>query len=126
MRNFIKPLKIGGVECPNNLVLAPMAGISDPPFRRMCIKSGAGLVVAEMVSALALKHGSAKTGRMLRIFPGEHPVSMQIFGSDPGAIAEAALMAAESGADIVDINAGCPVNKILKSGSGALLMPIAL
>lgn len=116
------PLKIGGVELKNNLVLAPMAGITDAPFRLLCLEGGAGLVCAEMVSAEALKHGSSKTGKMLEIDPRERPVSMQIFGSTPESIALAAQKAEAAGADIIDINAGCPVKKINKSGAGCVLI----
>lgn len=122
MPRHIRPLKIGSVTCPNNLVLAPMAGITDAPFRTMCLEGGAGLVTGEMISAAALKFANPKTMKMLKPDPDEHPVSIQIFGSDEAAIEKAARMAQSAGADIVDINAGCPEKKILRSGSGALLM----
>ncbi len=118
----IPPLRIGSFTAPNNLVLAPMAGITDAPFRMLCLKGGAGLVCAEMVSAHALHYGNPKSGRMLAVHPDEHPVSMQIFGSDEATIAAAARQAQEQGADIVDINAGCPVKKINKAGAGCVLM----
>ncbi len=120
--SFIKPLKLGGFTCPNNLVLAPMAGITDAPFRIMCLKGGAGLVCAEMVSASALKYSNAKSVRMLEVDKKEHPVSMQVFGGDAQTIAEACRLAQESGADIIDINAGCPVKKVNKAGAGCVLM----
>lgn len=120
--SFIKPLKLGGFTCPNNLVLAPMAGITDAPFRIMCLKGGAGLVCAEMVSASALKYSNAKSVRMLAVDNKEHPVSMQVFGGDAQTIAEACRLAQESGADIIDINAGCPVKKVNKAGAGCVLM----
>ena len=120
--NIIHPLTIGTVVLPNNLVLAPMAGITDSPFRVLCLKGGAGLVCAEMVSAHALHFGSPKSGRMLQVNPQEHPVSMQIFGSDEETISAAARQAQAAGADIVDINAGCPVKKINKAGAGCVLM----
>ncbi|MCX5783388.1 MAG: tRNA-dihydrouridine synthase family protein, partial [Elusimicrobia bacterium] len=116
------PVKIGGVLCPSDIFLAPMAGISDSPFRQMCLKGGAGLVVGEMVSACALYYGNKKTGAMLKISPSEHPCAVQIFGGDEKTISTAAKLAAESGADIIDINAGCPVRKIIKSNSGIALM----
>ncbi len=119
---FIKPLQIGSVTVGNNLVLAPMAGITDSPFRVLCLQGGAGLVCAEMVSAHALHYGNEKSGRMLQVNPKEHPVSMQIFGSDEQTIAEAAKNAEAAGADIVDLNAGCPVKKINKAGAGCVLM----
>lgn len=119
---FIKPLRIGSFTARNNLLLAPMAGITDSPFRILCIRGGAGIVCAEMVSAHALHYGNARSGRMLRVSPKEHPVSMQIFGSDEATIAQAAKNAQDAGADIVDLNAGCPVKKINKAGAGCVLM----
>ena len=119
---IIHPLQIGSVSLKNNLILAPMAGITDSPFRVLCLKGGAGLVCAEMVSAHALHYGNAKSGRMLQVNPKEHPVSMQIFGSDEQTIAEAAKNAEDAGADMVDLNAGCPVKKINKAGAGCVLM----
>ena len=99
-----------------------MAGITDSPFRVLCLKGGAGLVCAEMVSAHALHCGNEKSERMLQVNPKEHPVSMQIFGADETTIAEAAKNAEACGADIVDLNAGCPVKKINKAGAGCVLM----
>ncbi|MBR4681896.1 MAG: tRNA dihydrouridine synthase DusB [Elusimicrobiaceae bacterium] len=118
----IRPFCIGKLSLKNNLVLAPMAGITDSPFRILCLKGGAGLVCAEMVSAHALHYGNAKSGRMLQVSPKEHPVSMQIFGSDEETISQAAQNAEKAGADIVDLNAGCPVKKINKAGAGCVLM----
>ena len=120
--SLISPLKIGPVQLANNLVLAPMAGITDSPFRVLCLQGGAGLVCAEMVSAHALHYGNEKSGRMLQVNPKEHPVSMQIFGADEETISQAARQAEAAGADIVDINAGCPVKKINKAGAGCVLM----
>ncbi|MBR4592724.1 MAG: tRNA-dihydrouridine synthase, partial [Elusimicrobiaceae bacterium] len=120
--NYIHPLCIGSVSLSNNLILAPMAGITDSPFRVLCLQGGAGLVCAEMVSAHALHYGNAKSGRMLQVNPKEHPVSMQIFGSDEETIAQAAQSAQAAGADIIDLNAGCPVKKINKAGAGCVLM----
>ena len=119
---FIRPLTIGPVTTENNLILAPMAGITDSPFRVLCLRGGAGLVCAEMVSAHALHYGNAKSGKMLQVNPKEHTVSMQIFGSDEETIAEAAKNAEAAGADIVDLNAGCPVKKIHTAGAGCVLM----
>lgn len=119
---LIRPLQLGSVTLKNNLILAPMAGITDSPFRILCLKGGAGLVCAEMVSAHALHYGNAKSGRMLQVNPKEHPVSMQIFGSDEETISQAAQNAEAAGADIVDLNAGCPVKKINKAGAGCVLM----
>ncbi len=120
--NYIRPLKIGTFTAPNNLVLAPMAGITDTPFRILCLKGGAGIVCAEMVSAHALHYGNPKSGRMLTVAEKEHPVSMQIFGADEETIREAARQAQAQGADIIDLNAGCPVKKINKAGAGCVLM----
>lgn len=122
MTCFIKPLKIGNFTCPSNLVLAPMAGITDTPFRILCLKGGAGLVCAEMVSAAALRFNSPKSIKMLKTDKAEHPLSMQVFGADAQAVAEACRRAEQQGADIIDINAGCPVKKVNKSGAGCVLM----
>jgi tRNA-dihydrouridine synthase B len=115
-------LALGRVSLPNPFILAPMAGVSDPPFRRLCRQRGAGMVCAEMVSANALHHGDETSLEMLTVFPDEHPVSMQLFGSSPDRLAEAAKRAVDAGADIVDLNCGCPVPKITKSGAGMSLM----
>lgn len=115
-------IKIGAFTAPNNLWLAPMAGVTDGPFRALCLRGGAGVVCAEMVSAHAVHYGNARSTRMLQITPREKPVSMQIFGSDEATIAEAARAAQDRGADIIDINAGCPVKKINKAGAGCVLM----
>ncbi|MBR3631479.1 MAG: tRNA-dihydrouridine synthase [Elusimicrobiaceae bacterium] len=120
--NEIRPVKIGRFLAPNNLWLAPMAGVTDGPFRALCLRGGAGVVCAEMVSAHAVHYGNARSTRMLQIDPREKPVSMQIFGSDERTIAEAACAAEARGADIIDINAGCPVKKINKAGAGCVLM----
>lgn len=120
--SYIHPLTIGTFTAPNNLLLAPMAGITDTPFRILCLKGGAGIVCAEMVSAHALHYGNPKSGRMLTVAQKEHPVSMQIFGADEQTIAQAARQAQAQGADIIDLNAGCPVKKINKAGAGCVLM----
>jgi nifR3 family TIM-barrel protein len=113
---------IGSVKLDNPFVLAPMAGIGDAPYRRLCRKGGAGMVCAEMVSSNALFFGDERSRRMLEVFPDEHPVSMQVFGSEPERLAHAARLAEEAGADIVDLNCGCPVPKIAKTGAGISLM----
>ena len=114
---------IGDVFIPNPLVLAPMAGVTDLAFRRVCRELGAGLTVTEMVSAKALCYQDRKSRGLLKLGPGEHPVSAQIFGSDPVCMAEAAQIALEiSGADILDINMGCPVGKVVVNGDGSALM----
>ena len=116
-------MKIGTVEVPSRLVLAPMAGVTDLAFRLICRELGAGLTVTEMVSAKALGYQDKKSRGLLKLSPGEHPASAQIFGSDPVCMAEAACIAAEiSGADLIDINMGCPVGKIVSNGDGSALM----
>jgi len=115
-------MKIGALQIDNITVLAPLAGITNLPFRRMVRKIGCGLVCSEMISANGLVYGSGKSRNMLEMDADEKPVSFQIFGADPAIMADAAVMAAEAGADIVDINCGCSVKKILKSGAGSALM----
>ena len=111
--------RIGPVEIPTRLVLAPMAGVSVQAFRRQGRRFGAGLVCSEMVSCAGLSHGNEKTLGYLRIAADEHPLAVQIFGGDPGVMAEAARMVEDAGADLVDINFGCPVRKVTKTGAGA-------
>lgn len=115
--------QIGTITLPNPLVLAPMAGVSDPAFRAICREMGAGYTITEMVSAKALDFNSEKTTELLMPGPGEKPFAVQIFGSDPDCMARSAVKAlALSGADVLDINMGCPVGKIVKSGDGSALM----
>jgi tRNA-dihydrouridine synthase B len=116
------PWRIGTVEIPTRLVLAPMAGVSVQAFRRQGRRFGAGLVCSEMVSCAGLHHKNERTLGYLRIAADEHPLAVQIFGSDPPVMAEAARMVADAGADIVDINFGCPVRKVTKTGAGATLL----
>jgi nifR3 family TIM-barrel protein len=113
---------IGPVEVPTRLVLAPMAGVSVQAFRRQGRRFGAGLVCSEMVSCAGLHHGNEKTLGYLRIAADEHPLAVQIFGAEPALMAEAARMVVDAGADIVDINFGCPVRKVTKTGAGATLL----
>ncbi len=115
-------MKIGSVVLDNILIMAPLAGITTLPFRLLAKASGCGLVCSEMISANGLVYGSAKTQELLNSSIEEKPLSVQIFGSDPGLMAEAAAMVEASGADILDINLGCAVKKVLKTGSGAALM----
>ena len=116
-------MQIGSVNIPSQLVLAPMAGVTDLAFRRICAELGAGLTVTEMVSSKALCYQDRKSRGLLKLFDGEHPASAQIFGSDPVCMGEAAVMAAEiSGADLIDINMGCPVGKVVSNGDGSALM----
>src|SRR3954454_15454420 len=113
---------IGPVEIPTRLVLAPMAGVSVQAFRRQGRRFGAGLVCSEMVSCAGLQHRNERTLGYLRIAADEHPLAVQIFGSEPAAMAEAARMVEAAGADLVDINFGCPVRKVTKTGAGATLL----
>lgn len=115
-------MKIGSLSIDNNTVLAPLAGITNLPFRLIAKKGGCGLVCSEMISSNGLVFGAKKTLGMLESFPDEKPVSFQIFGSDPSVMAEAAKIVETSGADILDINFGCSVKKIVKSGAGVVLM----
>ncbi|TMJ94365.1 MAG: dihydrouridine synthase, partial [Actinobacteria bacterium] len=116
------PWKIGPVEIPTRVVLAPMAGVSVQAFRRQGRRYGAGLVCSEMVSCAGLSHGNERTLGYLRIGAGERPLAVQIFGSEPGVMAEAARMVEDAGADLVDVNFGCPVRKVTKTGAGATLL----
>jgi tRNA-dihydrouridine synthase B len=113
------PWLIGDVEIPSRIVLAPMAGVSVQAFRRQGRRFGAGLVCSEMVSSCGLSHGNERTLGYLRIARDEHPLAVQIFGAEPDRMAEAAQMVVAAGADIVDINFGCPVRKVTKTGAGA-------
>ena len=116
--------KIGNVKIESPIILAPMAGVTNVAFRVLARRYGAGLVCAEMVSDMGLIAGNAKTWKMIEVDPGEHPVSMQIFGSDKKTILQAAKIVDEnSNADIIDINMGCPVPKIaLRSQAGSALL----
>src|SRR3979411_96047 len=113
---------LGDVEIPTRLVLAPMAGVSVQAFRRQGRRYGAGLVCSEMVSAAGIAPRKARTRGSVGVASDEHPLAIQIFGSDPGAMAEAARMVEAAGADIVDINFGCPVRKVTKTGACAHLL----
>ncbi|MGI6029469.1 MAG: tRNA dihydrouridine synthase DusB [Candidatus Heteroscillospira sp.] len=116
-------IKIGTVELKNPLILAPMAGVTDLAFREICREQGAALTVTEMVSAKALCYGDKKTPALLKLGHGEHPAAVQIFGSEPDFMARGAAIALEmSGADIIDINMGCPVGKVAGNGEGSGLM----
>jgi nifR3 family TIM-barrel protein len=120
--NLLDTWRIRDVEIPSRLVLAPMAGVSVQAFRRQGRRYGAGLVCSEMVSCAGLHHGNERTLGYLRIASDERPLAVQIFGSDPPVMAEAARMVEQAGADIVDINFGCPVRKVTKTGAGATLL----
>jgi len=118
----MQKLKIGNVELANTYVLAPMAGVSDLPFRLLCKEKGAGLLCMEMISAKAIKYRNRNTNDLLKIHPEEGPVSLQLFGSDPAIISEIAKQIEELPFAILDINMGCPVPKIVKNGEGSALM----
>lgn len=115
-------MQIGEIKLAAPLALAPMAGITDLPFRLICRRLGCGMTVSEMVSAKGLLYKNVKTTEMLRIDDGERPTAIQLFGSVPEELAEAARMVEASGADMIDFNMGCPVPKIVNNGEGSALM----
>lgn len=115
-------MKIGNFETENNVFLAPMAGVTDMPFRRICHKYGAGLVYTEMVSAKGLHYRDKKTPVLMKIAEDERPAAIQIFGSDADIMAEAVGFVMEYKPDIIDINMGCPTPKIVNNGDGSALM----
>lgn len=115
-------MKIGNVELKSNILLAPLAGYTDVGFRRLCADYGAGLTVTEMVSAKGLCYGNANTENLLKTAENENPVAVQLFGGEAEFFAKAVHHNALSGFDIIDINMGCPVNKIVKCGEGSALM----
>ena len=114
--------KIGDVQIDNPFVLAPMAGIMDLPFRRLCKEQGAGLICMEMVSAKAISFHNKNTEALMEIDPVEHPISLQLFGSEPGLMGEVAKSIEERPFDILDINMGCPVPKVVNNGEGSALL----
>lgn len=118
----MKTLQIGNVTLENNLVLGPMAGVTDLPFRLLCKEQGAGLLCMEMVSAKGIYYNNKNTEQLLAIDEREHPVSLQIFGSDPEIMSEMAKKIEERPFDILDINMGCPVPKVVNNGDGSALM----
>jgi tRNA-dihydrouridine synthase B len=123
VRSLTDSWTLGGVRLANRLVLAPLAGIGNWFVRLQARRHGAGLVVSEMVSSFGLAYGNERTIReFLRIHPQEHPMSLQLFGQDPAVMREAAGMAAGAGADLIDLNMGCPVRKVCKTGAGAALL----
>ncbi len=115
-------LKIGNIEFENQLIMAPMAGITNLPFRLLVKKSGAALVTTEMVNAMGLTLGSKKTLAYLKSDPAEKPLAVQIFGYDPAVMAAACEIVIDAGADLVDINMGCPARKVVKTGAGGALL----
>ena len=118
-----EPWELGGIRLPNRAILAPLAGIGNWFIRMQARRHGAGLAVSEMVSSFGIKYGDKRTMReFLRIHPDEHPVSIQLFGHDPEVMRIAAEKAREAGADLIDINMGCPVKKVVKTGAGVSLL----
>ena len=115
-------LQIGSVTLDNNIILGPMAGVSDLPFRLLCSEMGAGLVCMEMVSAKAIIYKNRNTNMLLEIHPEERPVSLQLFGSEPAIMQEAVEMIKDRPYDILDVNMGCPVPKVVGNGEGSALM----
>jgi nifR3 family TIM-barrel protein len=123
MRSLATPWTLGGIRLQNRVVLAPLAGIGNWFVRLQAKRHGAGLVVSEMVSSFGLKYGDRRTEReFLRIHPEEHPMAVQLFGHDADVMRVAAGKAAAAGADLIDINMGCPVRKVCKTGAGAALL----
>lgn len=114
--------KIGSVEIENPFVLAPMAGVTDLPFRGLCKEQGAGMICTEMVSAKAISFHNKNTKALMEINPKEHPVSLQLFGNEPELMAEVARSIEEQPFDILDINMGCPVPKVVNNGEGSALL----
>ena len=117
-----KEWKIGDVLIPNRFVLTPMAGVTDLPFRRLCKGQGAGLICMEMVSAKAISYHNKNTRALMQVDPGEHPVSLQLFGNEPDLMAEVARSIEDEPFDILDINMGCPVPKVVNNGEGSALL----
>jgi tRNA-dihydrouridine synthase B len=115
-------LRIGNVTLDNNLILAPMAGVTDLPFRFLCREQGCGMAVTEMVSAKAILYKNRNTKELLEVADGEGPVSVQLFGSDPSIMADMAAQIESGPFAFIDVNMGCPVTKIVKNGEGSALM----
>lgn len=122
MSNLLHPLNIGGVTLDNNIILAPMAGVTDLPFRLLCREQGSALQCMEMVSAKAIMYGNKNTDALMEIHPDEVPASLQLFGSDPKIMSEMAKKIEERPFAILDINMGCPVPKVVNNGEGSALM----
>lgn len=117
-----KAASLGAIALDPPLVLAPMAGATNPPYRKLCREFGAGMVVTEMVSAKGIVAGDAKTWSLVDIQPDEHPVAVQLYGCEPDELAEAARRIEAVGADSVDVNMGCPMKKVVRTGRGAALL----
>lgn len=122
MNNLLKKLTVGSVTFSNNIILAPMAGVTDLPFRLLCSEQGAGLTCMEMVSAKAIWYRNKNTESLLEIHPDEGPTSLQLFGSDPKIVSEMAKRIEERPFSVLDINMGCPVPKVVNNGEGSALM----
>ncbi|MEK9724162.1 MAG: tRNA-dihydrouridine synthase, partial [Rhodospirillaceae bacterium] len=119
---MLKPIKIGPVEIATPIVLAPMSGVTDMPFRRLVKRAGAGLVVSEMIASRAMIHAARKTMKMATHCADEYPMSVQLAGCEPEVMAEAARLNEARGATIIDINMGCPVKKVTNGDAGSALM----
>ena len=115
-------MKIGDVCLDNPVILAPMAGVSDLPFRLLCKEQGAGMVCTEMISAKAILYGNKNTEELMRIHPQEGSVSLQLFGSDPKIMGEMAKRIEDRPFAVLDLNMGCPVPKVVNNGEGSALM----
>ncbi len=126
MADKLDKLRIRNVEMDNNLILAPMAGVTDLPFRLLCKEQGCGLLYTEMVSAKAIQYHNKNTLELLKTDPKERPVALQLFGSEPETLAEAAAMLSEGPYDIFDINMGCPVQKIVSAVVKAVKQPVTV
>ncbi len=118
----MRSLQIGNITVDPPIILGPMAGVTDLPFRLLCKEQGAGLVCTEMISAKALLYKNKNTQALMRVHPGERPAALQLFGNDPDTIAEAAVMIRDEPFDIYDLNMGCPMPKIVNNGEGSALM----
>ena len=119
-------MRIGNVEIKNNIALAPMAGVTDLPFRLLCKEQGCGLMCTEMVSAKAVLYNNKNTEDLMKTVPGERPLALQLFGSDPDIMADIAKRLSEREFDIIDVNMGCPVPMVVINGEGSALMKDAV
>ena len=115
-------LQIGNMKLENNLILAPMAGVTDQPFRLLCREQGCGLLYTEMVSAKAILYNNKNTKELLRVESKERPIAVQLFGSDPEIVSEMAAKIEDGPFDLIDFNMGCPVPKVVNNGEGSALM----
>lgn len=118
----LREIQVGSVRVKTPLALGPMAGVTDMPFRQLCLEQGAGLVYTEMISAKAILYHNRNTEALMQMSAGEHPIALQLFGNDPAVMAEAAAAIEEKPFDILDINMGCPVPKVVSNGEGSALM----